>query len=382
MQQGRAYSAENSAPHFLESWCRLIRDQRWSTRQKRLFIDYFGDPHSVLNAPLAQLEGIASGKQRSTRSMIDEQNIEDDLAWLEAKSNHLIAICDDTYPLLLRQLHDPPLALFAIGDIKLLNEPQVAIVGSRKPTPIGDQAARNISRGLADLGVIVTSGMALGIDGAAHQAALDQGAPSVAVLGNGLDTVYPSRHRALFQRLATNGVLISEYPLGVKPNRYTFPQRNRLVSGMSHGVVIVEAADRSGTLITARLALEQNRELMVVPGSALSKQYNGSHHLIKQGAALVSSAIDVVHCLSDPLGRCLSNSVSECTGSSEVKNNQVMNVDASHALLGYISTESTAIDDIILGSQLTSAEVSSMLLELELIGAVAIADDGGYVNLS
>jgi len=382
MQQGRIYAANSSTPHSSESWCRLIRDRRWSRRQKRHFIDYFGDPLSVLSAPLGQLRDVANGKQRNARSMIEEQSIINDLAWLENDANHLITICDEAYPPLLRQLNDAPLALFVIGDVALLHEPQVAIVGSRRPTPIGDQAARNISRGLAELGVVVTSGMALGIDGAAHQAALDVGAPSIAVLGNGLDTVYPSRHRALFQRLVSDGALVSEYPLGVKPDRYTFPQRNRLVSGLSHGVVIVEAADRSGTLITARLALEQNRELMVVPGSALSKQYNGSHHLIKQGAALVSSAIDVVHCLSEPLGRYLSKSESGCSGDSEVKNNLPMEINASHVLLSYISTESTAIDDIILGSQLTSVEVSSMLLELELIGAVAIADDGGYVNLS
>ncbi|MGK0375326.1 MAG: DNA processing protein [Arenicella sp.] len=302
--------------------------------------------------------------------------IDADLGWLDQPSHYLIPITDPRYPSLLRRLIDPPLALFAIGDITLLNEPQVAIVGSRKPTPIGDRMTRSISRGLASVGVVVTSGMALGIDGIAHQAALQSGGSSIAVLGNGLDTVYPSRHKALFQHLSTAGLLISEYPLGTPPARHTFPQRNRIVSGLSHGVVIVEAAERSGTLITARLAMEQNRDVMVVPGSALSSQYQGSHELIKQGAALVTCSDDVLCCLSEPLSRFLQDANSK----RPVKHLEVL-VTAS-PLLQYISVESTSVDEIILGSQLTSAEVSSMLLELELIGAVAIANDGGYVNLS
>jgi len=195
-------------------------------------------------------------------------------------------------------------------------------------------------------------------------------------LGNGLDTVYPSRNRELFSQLASNGLIVSEYPLGVKPSRYTFPQRNRIISGLSHGVVIVEAAERSGTLITARLALEQNKEVMVVPGSALSSQYRGSHDLIKQGAALVSTLSDVVHVLSEPLSGFLRDIQSDPDATKGLE------AGVKHLLLQHISTESTSVDQIISSSQLTSAEVSSMLLELELKGVVAIAGDGGYVNLS
>ncbi|MFT6407476.1 MAG: DNA processing protein [Arenicella sp.] len=357
-------------------WCRLIRDRRWSRAQKRQLVTFFGRPELVLAASQEQIWSIISGRPRATDSTVEQSVIDADLSWLEQHSHHLIPITERRYPCLLRQLEDPPLALFAIGDIGLLHEPQVAIVGSRKPTPIGDNVTRSISGGLAGLGVVVTSGMALGIDAIAHQAAFQAGGLSIAVLGNGLDIIYPSRHRALYQQLVSNGLLVSEYPLGFKPSRYTFPQRNRIVSGLSHGVVIVEAAERSGTLITARLAMEQNRDVMVVPGSALSSQYRGSHELLKQGAALVSSCDDVIHCLSEPLSRYLRNVDGATTTATQAE------PLPRHPLLQFISAESTSVDDIILGSQLTSAEVSSMLLELELIGAVAIANDGGYVNLS
>jgi len=172
-------------------------------------------------------------------------------------------------------------------------------------------------------------------------------------------------------------LILSEFPLGVKPDRYTFPKRNRIVSGLAHGVVIVEAAEQSGTLITARLALEQNRELMVVPGSALSKQYAGSHRLIQEGAALVSSTEDVLALLGTELARYLSPKNTVLSRGSAGKSSTLENL-----LLPHIGPDSTTVDDIILGSGLTSAEVSSILLGLELEGVVAIASDGGYVNLS
>lgn len=359
-------------------WCRLIRDRRWSAAQKQQLISHFKTPEIVLAAPEVQVREIITGRQRSSTSNVEKSVLDADLRWLTRDSHYLIPISDPRYPDILRQLPDPPLALFAIGDIALLKEPQVAIVGSRRPTPVGDKIARSISHDLATLGVVVTSGMALGIDGIAHQAALGAGGSSIAVLGNGLDTIYPSRHKDMFEKLSSQGLLVSEYPLGVKPARHTFPQRNRIVSGLSYGVVIVEAAERSGTLITARLAMEQNRDVMVVPGSALSSQYRGSHHLIKQGAALVSSSDDVLHCLSAQLSRFLQ---ADNTG-DESRLKPLEGLAVESPLLQYISAESTSVEDIILSSQLTSAEVSSMLLELELIGAVAITNDGGYVNLS
>ncbi len=376
MQKERNFISDNNDRHQFIWWARLIRDRRWSVRQKRELIAHFKCPSKVLSASAKQVREIISGKQKGTSSLVEESRIDADMDWLGKEGHYFISICDPHYPPLLRQLVDAPLALFAKGNINLLSQPQIAVVGSRNPTPLGEKITRELCTNLASLGIVITSGLALGIDGIAHQACLDNRGDCVAVLGNGLDIVYPSRNKTLFDRLSSDGLLISEYPLGVPPSRYTFPQRNRIVSGLSYGVVIIEAAERSGTLITARLALEQNRELMVVPGSVVSSQYKGSHNLIKQGAALVANVNDVLHCLSEPLSHFLRDI------KHQVQEKASTDISDSHPLLKHISFESTSVDDIILSSQLTSAEVSFMLLELELIGAVAIASDGGYVNLS
>lgn len=369
-------SSESSS---IEAWCRLIRDRRWSRQQKTQLLDHYQSPQAILEAPAFETRALVSGKLCSTLANVDEADIEADIKWLRIADHDLISILDARYPEGLRQLPDPPIALFLKGHTELLNEPQVSIVGSRSPTPVGKTVAECLGRDLALAGITITSGMALGIDSVAHTGALDARGGSIAVLGNGLDIIYPARNRGLFERLVENGLLVSEYPLGVKPDRYTFPQRNRIVSGLAHGIVIVEAAERSGTLITARLGLEQNKEVMVVPGSALSAQYRGSHQLINQGASLVSEASDVLQCLSQELSTYRLNN--EFDGRVD-GDTHALNEPVEHFLLAFISSESTSVDNIISSSQLTSAEVSSMLLELELVGAVAIANDGGYVNLS
>lgn len=363
----------------LEAWCRLIRDRRWSRQQKKQLLDHYRSPGGVLDAPATETRALISGKPRSALASVDEADLKADLDWLSADEHELVGMFDPDYPESLLHLPDPPIALFLKGCAELLNEPQVSIVGSRSPTPVGKKVAESLARDLALAGITITSGMALGIDGIAHTGALNAQGSSIAVLGNGLDIIYPARNRPLFERLVKHGLLVSEYPLGSKPDRYTFPQRNRIVSGLAHGVIIVEAAERSGTLITARLGLEQNKEVMVVPGSALSAQYRGSHRLINQGASLVSEAEDVLLCLSQELSAYRLKKVPSHLVDDE---SEVLNKGAQNPLLAFISSESTSVDDIISSSQLTSAEVSSMLLELELIGAVAIASDGGYVNLS
>ena len=372
-----------------EAWCRLVRDRRWSRAQKFQLLEYFQCPCEVLSLSSQYSQSVISGQVRAVDPQVEQSVIDADLQWLSSVEHGLIGLFDDRYPDMLKQLPDPPIALFFIGNAELLAEPQVAIVGSRAPTPIGDKVAKLISQDLANSGITITSGMALGIDGVAHRAALEVEGSSIAVLGNGLDIVYPRRNKSLFSLLERDGLLVSEYPLGVSPGRYTFPQRNRIVSGLSHGVVIVEAAEKSGTLITARLAMEQNREVMVVPGSALSAQYRGSHHLLNQGAVAVSNARDVLECLAQPLSTYLSSeSVSingSVVGDSKAPQREQegrVKIHFSHPLLAHISAESTSLDQIISSSQLTSAEVSSMLLELELQGAIAVAVDGGYVNLS
>ena len=254
----------------------------------------------------------------------------------------------------------------------MLGDPSVSIVGSRRPTPAGTIITQRLAGELSALGIVITSGMALGVDGIAHQAALTAGSPTIAVMGCGLDTVYPARHRSLFESISRQGLLLSEYPLGTPPDRYRFPERNRIVSGLSSGVIIVEAAERSGTRITARLAMEQGREVLVVPGSPLNPQYAGSHALIQQGAALVTDTQDVLHSLSIPLQSALQDI--ESGPQESLKGND-------HPLLRYINFEPTSTDQIISASGLTTAQVSSMLLMLEVDGLIAASDDGGYVRL-
>lgn len=346
----------------------FIRDRRWSGAQKRALITVFGEPEVVYAQSEPALKEIIGGRWRNHTAEVTSEQLDADINWLEQSDHYLITDADGL-PNRLRELPDPPLALFAIGNVDLLNDPMVAMVGSRHPTPAGRRMTEQIASGLAQAGVSVVSGMALGIDGVAHQAVLDVGGSTVAVMGCGLDTIYPARHRGLFEEIANQGCILSEYPLGVSVSRYTFPQRNRLVSGLSLGSVIIEAAERSGTLITARLAMEQNRSVMVVPGSPLSRQYKGSHELIQQGACLVTSAEEVMRELELPLRQALQVSSAEP-------------VEGEGAdILRYVFHESTTVDEIIQSSGLTAGEVSSMLLVLEVQGKVAQADDGGYVKL-
>jgi len=308
------------------------------------------------------------------------RSAEEEMEWLQDPHHHLIPLTDPLYPSLLRQISDPPLALYAIGDIGLLREPQIAMVGSRRPTPVGHKCAQKIAQELAQLGLVITSGLALGIDGVAHRGALDaEGGRSIAVLAHGLDSLYPARHQELYQRLCAHGLVLSEYPFGVVANKHRFPERNRIVSGLSLGVVVVEAAERSGTLITARLASEQDRELMVVPGSALSAQYQGSHRLIQQGAALVSSAQDVLVCLAGEIDRAVHRSTNTSVG--EQKHKRVLSF-SDFPLLQYIGAESTSVDEIIISSGLSAGDVASQLLSMEVQGLITAGLDGGYVNLT
>jgi len=206
----------------------------------------------------------------------------------------LVSLGDDRYPPLLREIRDAPPLLFFLGDIHLLREPSVALVGSRSASAYGRERAFALARDLAEAGVSVVSGMALGIDGQAHAGALEAGGKTVAVLGCGVDVVYPRRHARLYERIAEQGVLISEYPCGTRPDGFRFPARNRIIAGLCRGVVVVEATRKSGSLITARLALDQGREVMAVPGRIDSSRSDGCHRLIQEGAFLVRNGGDVL----------------------------------------------------------------------------------------
>lgn len=363
----------------VSSWLYFIRDRRWSRRQKHELLSKYGNPMSLYELPNQKLQALIVKPKKRKQYKVNAIDVERDQHWLASAGNRsLVTIDSDLFPSRLKCIADPPLALFVEGDVALLSEPQVAIVGSRRPTPVGAKMAQSLAAQLSSLGVIVTSGMALGVDGVSHVGALNQGNPTVAVMGCGLDVIYPARHRGLFDRIRDCGVCVSEYPTQMRPTKYTFPERNRIVSGMSLGVIIVEAAAKSGTLITARFAAEQNREVMVLPGSAVSSQYVGSHLLIRDGAVLVTCVEDVLNALRLEL-----SSAARHERLEDFKGEEKDLVSSDEAsLLALIGADSVSADELISSCRLTPAQVSSMLLILELDGRIALSDDGGYINLT
>lgn len=354
-------------------WLELIHDTRWTRQQKCILLNHFGCPAAVLQLETCQLRAVLPGIKTRPRRSVDGL-VARDMHWLKQHTHHLIPLFDPRYPENLQHIPDPPLALYAKGNVDLLAEPGIAMVGSRRPTPLGQQIARKFAGDLAQQHKLVISGMALGVDGLAHEAALEVNGSTIAVLGSGLAKPSPARHAGLFARIAAKGLVLSEYAIDQHATRYSFPERNRIISGLSKGVIVVEAAARSGTLITARLAAEQGREVLVVPGSILNPQYHGSHSLIQQGAALVQSVEDVLHAVGWGADAPLPNAQSS---------NLMRDLPPEcAALLQHIAPEETHVDALILATGLTPGEVSSMLMTLELAGAIAPGNCGGYINIS
>ena len=236
---------------------------------------------------------------------VDEELVHGQLRLMEKFEVKLVTIWDAAYPKLLKDLYDPPIALFCRGDVELFNTPSIGMVGTRTPTAYGREVARELSSGLAREGYTLVSGAAKGIDTQVHTACLQQGGKTIAVLGNGIDRCYPAENKELYGAIGSQGLLVSEFLMGSKPDAPNFPRRNRIISGLSAGIVVIEAAEKSGSLITAYYALDQNREVFAVPGSIKSRQSRGTHRLIKQGAKLVETIDDVLEELGEKfrLGR-------------------------------------------------------------------------------
>ena len=287
------------APAYIDytPWVALSRVKGLGCVGFKKLAGHFADPTAALSARPAELKNVPG---------LDKDAIEGLLGfseWAEAEAEirrsreagvRIVPFIDPCYPARLRAIADPPPLLYIKGEISAADEKAVAIVGSRSSSDYGRKVARNICRGLASLGFTVVSGMARGIDGTAHESALDGGGRTIAVLGSGVDRIYPPEHEGLSERIARQGAVISELPLGARPVAFNFPARNRLISGLSLGVVVVEATEKSGSLITAAHALEQNREIFAVPGEVGSSRSRGAHRLIRQGAKLVENADDII----------------------------------------------------------------------------------------
>jgi len=298
-----------------------------------------------------------------------------DLAWADASQNHLVCYHHSAYPELLRQINDFPTLLYASGDLRLLHEPQVAIVGSRNCTPGGAQTAFDFAAQLTAGGLVITSGMALGIDAAAHRGALHAARKTIAVTGTGLDLIYPRRNRKLAAEILQQGLIVSEFPLGTSAKPANFPQRNRIISGLSIATLVVEAARRSGSLITARLAAEQGREVYAVPGSIHNPQTRGCHQLIRDGAMLVEAPKDIVRELSGLVSFVLEQQ-------SQEPQKQPESLDREHRqLLETIGYDPVNCDILVQRSGLTIDKLSSMLLVLELSDLIQSAPGGCFVRI-
>lgn len=339
------------------------------------WLTLFGNIKTLFSATPSDLAtaGLTADQIRLLQNP-DWHTAEKNLAWCEKNACHLLSIADTHYPPLLREIAAAPLLLYVRGDITLLHQPQLAIVGSRNPTASGRELAHHFAYTLAKAGLHITSGLALGIDAASHRGALSAGGKTLAVFGTGLNQIYPASHRKLAQIIATNGTLISEFSPFEPPKAAHFPQRNRIISGLSLGVLVVEAAIQSGSLITARYANEQGREVFAIPGSIHNPLARGCHHLIRQGAKLVETTEDIVEELS-PL-QAVTAPIKTITKTKK----HVTLAASMRALLAHIGYEITALDTIIVRSGLTASEVSSMLLSLELQGLIKTTLGGYQLN--
>ena len=352
-------------------WITLQLCPALSPLLRRRLLERYGDAQAIIAAPGAEL--LEAGLQPSVRNWLrrpDPAAIVPCLDWLAGEGAHLVPFTDERFPPLLREIDDPPAALFALGQVDALAEPQLAIVGSRAATPMGRSTAKDFSRALGRRGLSIASGLAEGIDAAAHEAALDCGGVTIGVCATGLDRVYPRRNKELARRIVAAGALISENPPGIELQQWMFPQRNRIISGMSAGVLVVEAAARSGARITARAAAEQGREVFAVPGSIHSPQSRGCHALIRSGAKLVERPEDVLEELPALLQ----------IGNAQTPSQEVLEPAPGELPLvgGLLRQGPVGMDELVRQTGLDASELSAALARLELEGRVHSLPGGRF----
>lgn len=347
----------------LTYWLALLRAPGIGPRSYQKLLDHYHQPSEVFGQALGDEAG--PHLPEATRQWLanpDWSVVEQDLAWLRQRDAHAITWDDARYPRQLREIDSSPPILFVRGNPELLSRPQLAMVGSRNPSAQGRQIAYQFARQLASDSLCITSGLALGIDAACHSGALDGQGPTLAVLGTGADRIYPARHQALAQQIVSNaGALVSEFPVGTQPSPGQFPRRNRIISGLSLGTLVVEAGVESGSLITARLATEQGREVFAIPGSINNPMSKGCHRLIKDGAKLVESIEDI---LSEfPSGR-LTPAAEFITAALDLD-------DQTRHLLVMLDQGPASIDTLVGQSKLPPDTISSILVVLELHNLVS-----------
>jgi DNA processing protein len=365
----------------LADWIRLSLVAGIGDETARELLSRCGLPGEIFASSHAALSALV-GPKLAANLLADPQSdvMEGALNWAAKDNHYVFTLADADYPQALLRTADPPPLIYVIGRPELLNLPALAIVGSRSATPQGIANAEQFARSFADAGLCIVSGLALGIDAAAHRGALAGAASTIAVVGTGADIVYPSRNRDLASAIAAAGAIISSYPLGTPAIGANFPRRNRMISGLALGVLVVEAAIQSGSLITARLAGEQGREVFAIPGSIHSPLAKGCHRLIKQGAKLVESAQDILEELGE-IPALAPRSPGARSAAAPAAKPAPEDADADR-LLQHLGHEISDIDSLCQRSGLTTARVCAMLLQLELEGSVASLPGGRYQRVS
>jgi len=350
----------------LASWLTLSQIPGLGHESQRRLLQAFGSPATILATPAATLKQLV--RPAVANAIVKEPNAEA-LAqvslWLEDPLNHIVTLADSDYPQALLNISDPPILLYVKGRLDLLNHSSLAVVGSRNASAQGVRNAEAFAQAVSDADLCIVSGMAHGIDTAAHSGGLRGRGSSIAVIGTGQDKVYPAANRELAHKLAHEGALISEFPLGTPPLAHNFPRRNRIISGLSLGCLVVEASLQSGSLITARMALEQGREVFAIPGSIHMPQAKGCHSLIKQGATLVENPRDIL----DELGW-----FSAPAGTAS-------NILQEHPICAHLGFDPLDIDSLSQRSGLTIEALSAILLQLELDGQVTTLAGGMYQRI-
>ncbi|RUM90180.1 MAG: DNA-protecting protein DprA [Thiomicrospira sp.] len=372
----------------LHDWL-LLHFARVNAKQLPQITSYFGSISQAMAASQASWQSSQILTPKQLERLFDPGNdvlISEAVTWSHQPEQTILTLEDASYPDLLKRISDPPILLYVRGDVSLLSEPQLAIVGSRNASKQGRLTAMDFAQYLASVGLTITSGLASGIDKAAHDGALQAEASNsdgmqgttVAVVATGLDRVYPAANRELARQIAQNGALVSEYPLGTKPMAHFFPQRNRIISGLSVGTLVVEAALKSGSLITARTAVEQDREVFAVPGSINNPQAKGCHQLIRQGAKLVESGQDIL----EELSAILQLSLNAPSNAQEASYNEKNKEEEPENLLRYIEFDPIGLDELAVLSKLPVSDIQSQLLMLELDGRIEALSAGRWRRLT
>lgn len=354
----------------LDAWLTLHLTQGLGPAACKRLADFFGGPQKALEADRQALLKVPGIKKPAAEALAREPASELAKQEIDKAKNLGVSIItwdDETYPALLRNIHNPPTVLYVKGPVEYLNSPCLAVVGARAATSYGRQVSEDISYQLARRGITIVSGLALGVDAAAHNGALNAGGMTIAVLGCGIDVVYPHQNKKLFEKIVDKGLLISEYPFGTRPESFRFPARNRIISGLALGVLVVEAARRSGSLITAELALEQGREVYAVPGMVHSPKSEGTHRLLQEGAKLVQHVDNIIEEL--PLRESAAGQES-ATHDDHTRNADQEISPEEKKLFSFLEVYPKPIDEIIAATGMTASAVNELLLMLELKGMV------------